>query len=155
MQIVGKTLDGMGRYRQIFIQMHRAVSKCKRTPFYPNPVAGPLIVGTITACGGIFMPFDKGVNALENGPHFPWRSALTCAVIYYLTTVDTYVSPVVLHYVDVDTILALTTSFLILVDIVSLFVPESFSPFLIPETVIPAPIARRCASAWKCVCARV
>eukprot|EP00961_Rhodomonas_salina_P184818 2495165-Rhodomonas_salina.1 len=33
---------------------------------------GPLIIGTISACGGAFMPFDKGINALENGPFFPW-----------------------------------------------------------------------------------
>jgi len=136
-QIIGKALDGMSRYRQVFNQLHKAAGKFKRTPYYPNPVAGPILVGAISACGGLFMPFDKGVSALENGPHFPWRSALACAVIYYLATVDSYVSPVVLHYADVDTIRAATTSFLILVDIFSVFVPDNkFSPWAIHETIM-------------------
>mmetsp|Transcript_43569 Transcript_43569/g.102393 ORF Transcript_43569/g.102393 Transcript_43569/m.102393 type:complete len:315 (-) Transcript_43569:31-975(-) len=134
-QMFGKTIDGMARYRQIFNQLHKAASKFKRTPYYPNPVAGPLIIGTISACGGAFMPFDKGINALENGPFFPWRSAFLAALTFYFTTVDTYVSPVVLHYVDVDTIRAGVTGGLILVDIVILFFPK-LDPFPVWEAAV-------------------
>jgi uncharacterized membrane protein YeiH len=32
----------------------------KPSVYYPTPLFGPLIAGTIVSCGGAFLPFDKG-----------------------------------------------------------------------------------------------
>ncbi|CAN0498754.1 unnamed protein product, partial [Phaeothamnion confervicola] len=28
-------------------------------PYYPIPVFGPILLGTIAGCGGMFLPLDK------------------------------------------------------------------------------------------------
>ncbi len=34
------------------------------------PLWGPVLLGTIAGCGGLFLPFDRGLSALKNGaPH--------------------------------------------------------------------------------------
>ncbi len=34
---------------------------------YGPPLWGPVLLGTISGCGGLFLPFDKGLSALKDG----------------------------------------------------------------------------------------
>ena len=51
------------------------------------PVFGPIVCGTIGGCGGIFMPFSKGLSPIEStGLSPPMFSALVGATFFHLTT---------------------------------------------------------------------
>ncbi len=36
-------------------------------PHYPIPLWGPVLIGTISGCGGLFLPLDRGLSALKGG----------------------------------------------------------------------------------------
>jgi len=51
------------------------------------PVFGPIVCGTIAGCGGMFLPFDKGLGAIEaNGLPPPVFSALVAAIFFHGVT---------------------------------------------------------------------
>jgi uncharacterized membrane protein YeaQ/YmgE (transglycosylase-associated protein family) len=51
------------------------------------PVFGPIVCGTIGGCGGMFMPFSKGLSPIEStGLSPPMFSALVGATFFHLTT---------------------------------------------------------------------
>ena len=52
--------------------------------FTAAPVVGPLILGTIAGCGGGFLPFDKGLAALKDGPPYAMTSAFAVAAAYHV-----------------------------------------------------------------------
>ncbi len=42
------------------------VNKASPGP-HGTPLWGPILLGTIAGCGGLFLPFDKGLSALKDG----------------------------------------------------------------------------------------
>lgn len=51
------------------------------------PVFGPIVCGTIAGCGGMFLPFNKGLAPIEGtGLAPPMFSALVGATFFHLTT---------------------------------------------------------------------
>ena len=51
------------------------------------PVFGPIVCGTIAGCGGMFLPFNKGLSPIEStGLAPPMYSALIAATFYHLLT---------------------------------------------------------------------
>lgn len=51
------------------------------------PVFGPVVIGTIAGCGGIFLPFNKGLSPIEStGMVPPMFSALVgCSFFHFVT----------------------------------------------------------------------
>lgn len=35
---------------------------CQASKYYPIPLWGPILLGTIAGCGGLFLPLDKGLR---------------------------------------------------------------------------------------------
>jgi hypothetical protein len=51
------------------------------------PVFGPIVCGTIAGCGGMFLPFNKGLSPIETtGLQPPMFSALVGATFFHLVT---------------------------------------------------------------------
>jgi hypothetical protein len=71
-------------------------------PYYPIPVWGPILLGTIAGCGGLFLPFDKGLDGLKEGAPYKLQSAFYGALIYNFASNDPHVmeflSPLVGEY---------------------------------------------------------
>jgi len=55
------------------------------------PVVGPLICGTIGSCGGAFLPFEKGLKAIEDGVTYWILSGFTVMWLYLGTV---HVAPI-------------------------------------------------------------
>lgn len=49
--------------------------------FFPIPVFGPIICGTIAGCGGAFLPFSKGLDPIKKGLAPPMLTALIAATV--------------------------------------------------------------------------
>eukprot|EP00612_Vaucheria_litorea_P001096 CAMPEP_0171460938 /NCGR_PEP_ID=MMETSP0945-20130129/5604_1 /TAXON_ID=109269 /ORGANISM="Vaucheria litorea, Strain CCMP2940" /LENGTH=138 /DNA_ID=CAMNT_0011987221 /DNA_START=404 /DNA_END=820 /DNA_ORIENTATION=- len=56
--------------------------------FYPIPFWGPIVVGTLLGCGGMFLPFDKGLKSIENGSPWPLQSSFYAAFTYHILAHD-------------------------------------------------------------------
>ncbi|CAN0227462.1 unnamed protein product [Discosporangium mesarthrocarpum] len=68
----------------------KAISPSK---YYPIPIWGPVLLGTIGACGGMFLPLDKGLQGLKNGAPWPMQSAFYGSLFFHLTVNDPTVGP--------------------------------------------------------------
>ncbi|KAJ1398001.1 hypothetical protein B484DRAFT_458599, partial [Ochromonadaceae sp. CCMP2298] len=58
-------------------------------PFYPTPLFGPILAGTLASCGGAFLPFDKGLSAITKSTPWVMQGAFLNALFYYLMVKDT------------------------------------------------------------------
>ncbi len=36
-------------------------------PYYPIPLVGPILIGTLSGCMGAFMPPDRGISFIQAG----------------------------------------------------------------------------------------
>jgi uncharacterized membrane protein YeiH len=59
-----------------------------QTP-YTVALFGPIIVGTVTASAGLFLPCDRGLSCLELGLPWPIQSAIYAATFYHIAVYDT------------------------------------------------------------------
>eukprot|EP00940_MAST-03C_sp_MAST-3C-sp2_P002565 g2565.t1 len=59
--------------------------------YFKVPIVGPIICGTIGGCGGAFLPFEKGLNAIKQGPPYAMLSAFVAALIFHTTV---HIAPV-------------------------------------------------------------
>jgi hypothetical protein len=67
--------------------IHLANEKIPASDF-SFPVFGPIFCGTIAGCGGSFIPFHKGLDAIKDGTNGPMASAFAASIVYHLL-VDT------------------------------------------------------------------
>ena len=47
---------------------------------------GPIIIGTLSACLGFFLPFSRGLDAIKDGMPQPMQVPFIAAIFYHLTT---------------------------------------------------------------------
>lgn len=57
--------------------------------YYPCPLVGPILVGTMVGGFGAFLPFDKGMAPIKNGTPWPIQAAFLSATFYHLMINDT------------------------------------------------------------------
>jgi hypothetical protein len=48
------------------------------------PLFGPIMCGTISGCGGAFLPMSKGLDPIKNGMQYPMISACIGATLVHL-----------------------------------------------------------------------
>ncbi|KAG5189130.1 hypothetical protein JKP88DRAFT_347744 [Tribonema minus] len=60
--------------------------------YYPIPLLGPIIVGTIRGAGGNVFPPDKGLGALASAFPFNAQIALICSAVWHLAVNDTHIA---------------------------------------------------------------
>lgn len=60
----------------------------KPSPYYPTPLAGPLIAGTLINVLGAFFPFDKGLGPIQKGTVWTMQSAFISSAMYYFIVMD-------------------------------------------------------------------
>ncbi|CAM9633065.1 unnamed protein product [Choristocarpus tenellus] len=74
----------------VVLAANKVISASK---YYPIPLWGPILLGTIGACGGMFLPLDKGLQGLKNGAPWPMQSAFYGSMFFHLTVHDPNVGP--------------------------------------------------------------
>lgn len=57
--------------------------------YYPIPLMGPILAGTVLGAAGMFIPFDKGMTPVTNGSPWPLQGAFMAATFYHLMVNDT------------------------------------------------------------------
>eukprot|EP01036_Dinobryon_divergens_P025048 gene25048-33560_t len=57
-------------------------------PYYPVPLVGPIVVGTVQGSLGAFLPFDKGLAPIADGCAWPMQGALLTAATYHILVND-------------------------------------------------------------------
>jgi hypothetical protein len=63
----------------IFKHVDLALSIIPASKFYPIPIFGPILLGTISGCFALFMPLDKGLSAFKFGTPVPVQTAFFMA----------------------------------------------------------------------------
>lgn len=58
------------------------------TKYYPIPILGPIVVGTLLGCLGQFLPFDKGLTPIKNNTPWPVQAAFLTSTFYHLMIND-------------------------------------------------------------------
>lgn len=58
------------------------------TKYYPIPILGPIVVGTLLGCLGQFLPFDKGLSPIKNNTPWPVQAAFLTSTFYHLMIND-------------------------------------------------------------------
>lgn len=57
-------------------------------PYYPIPLVGPILAGTILGSIGAFLPGDKGLTPIASGTPWPMQGAFVTALLYHLLVND-------------------------------------------------------------------
>eukprot|EP01040_Poterioochromonas_malhamensis_P010365 gene10365-11275_t len=57
--------------------------------YYPTPVFGPIIAGTLVGSFGMFLPFDKGLTPIKNNGPWVLQGAFYSSVFYHFMVNDT------------------------------------------------------------------
>lgn len=58
------------------------------TKYYPIPILGPIVAGTLLGCLGQFLPFDKGLSPIKNNTPWPVQAAFLTSTFYHLMVND-------------------------------------------------------------------
>jgi hypothetical protein len=58
------------------------------TKYYPIPILGPIVAGTVLGCLGQFLPFDKGLSPIKNNTPWPVQAAFLTSTFYHLMIND-------------------------------------------------------------------
>jgi hypothetical protein len=61
-----------------------AASNAISPSFFSFPLFGPIMCGTISGCGGAFLPLNKGLDPIKDGMHAPMISACVGATLVHL-----------------------------------------------------------------------
>lgn len=75
-----------GAVISIVILAHNTLTPSK---YYPIPLFGPILAGTLLGSMGAFLPFDKGLVAISKNTPWAIQAAFLTAAIYHLMIHDT------------------------------------------------------------------
>eukprot|EP01084_Bolivina_argentea_P260222 439384_1 len=94
-------LAELTRFRSItaMVTIANAVIQGHVSGQYAPPLWGPVLLGTISGCGGLFLPFDKGLSALKDGAPYALQSAFFCSLLYHLVVFYPTIQSRVVGYV--------------------------------------------------------
>lgn len=76
-----------GAVINIVVMAHNTLTPSK---YYPIPLFGPILSGTLLGSMGAFLPFDKGLAAISKNTPWAIQAAFLSAVIYHLMIHDTH-----------------------------------------------------------------
>jgi hypothetical protein len=68
----------------VVVKFTSAAGKAIAPSDFSFPVFGPIICGGIAGCGGLFLPLDRGLDAIRDGLQPPMVTALIGATVYHL-----------------------------------------------------------------------
>ena len=57
-------------------------------PYYPIPAIGPVVIGTLAGCLGMFLPADKGLSPISSGTPWAVQQAFLTAFFYHFMVHD-------------------------------------------------------------------
>lgn len=66
-----------------------ANSTLTASAYYPIPLFGPILAGTLISSMGLFIPFTKGMHAIEKNTPWAIQAAFMSALFYHLMVNDT------------------------------------------------------------------
>ncbi|CAM9795470.1 unnamed protein product [Ectocarpus sp. 4 AP-2014] len=129
---------------------------------YPIALWGPILLGTVGGCGGLFLPLDKGLKGLKNGAPWPLQSAFYGSMFFNLFVYDPNVGPYLRDaaalFLDGDLVVqgrAIVAGFLCVVALAQTLISPAFNPFtpvhnvVYTVTGVPNPEAVAVATAEK------
>ena len=56
--------------------------------YYPIPLIGPVIAGTLVGSLGAFLPFDKGLAPISSGTPWPIQQAFLTSLFFHFLVTD-------------------------------------------------------------------
>ena len=80
---------GLFRTHAVCNMVNVASSTLKAGPYYPIPLIGPIIAGSALGSMGQFIPFSKGLAAIQEGVPWPIQGAFMSATFYHCMVNDT------------------------------------------------------------------
>eukprot|EP00752_Nemacystus_decipiens_P001933 g1862.t1 len=119
-------------------------SVLKAGKHYPIALWGPILLGTIGGCGGLFLPLDKGLQGLKKGAPWPLQSAFYSSAFFNLFVYDPNVGPYLRdaagYILEGDDLVvkgkALVAGFLCACAIAQTVMGETFNPFTPVHNVV-------------------
>ena len=88
-KLVWTVFAGLFRTHAVCNMVTVAAGALKAGPYYPTvPLVGPIVVGTCLGSMGQFLPFNKGLSAVEAGTPWPVQAAFMTAAFYHVMVND-------------------------------------------------------------------
>ncbi|KAG5185252.1 hypothetical protein JKP88DRAFT_43532 [Tribonema minus] len=100
--------------------------------YYPIPFWGPVLLGTIAGCAGMFLPFDKGLASIKGGSPWPLQSAFYGSLAFHLLAHDPHVRAALAPYAGdytADAARACVVAFFAAVATLQTYAGPHFNPF--------------------------
>lgn len=104
-------------------------------PFYPIPLVGPILVGTLSGSMGAFMPPDRGISFLASGVPLNLQTTLIACTFYHLAANDPHLIGAYLrglpflHLSESHNLRAFTVFFFVAMAFLSLMKGPDYNPF--------------------------
>ena len=88
-KLVWTVFLGLFRTHSVCNMVAVAAGALKAGPYYPSvPLVGPIVVGTVLGSMGQFLPFTKGLTAVESGTPWPIQAAFMTSAFYHVMVHD-------------------------------------------------------------------
>lgn len=126
-------------------EMYRAASILKTVaqvatdippgPYYPIPLVGPILVGTLSGSMGAFMPPDRGISFLASGVPLNLQTTMLACAFFHFAAHDPHLVGAYLRGLpglrlsEPDNLKALTVLFFVAMAFISLIKGPDYNPF--------------------------
>lgn len=128
----------------VFTEIYRASAVCNTLvkangvfpagKYYPIPVIGPILVGTLGASAGQFLPLNEGLKAIEH--QVPWNMQcgfITCIIMHFTlhdpNIIGQYMREYVTGDVDFQTCKFWAIAFFVVMGLMQYGFDPNFNPF--------------------------
>jgi len=104
-------------------------------PYYPIPLVGPILVGTLSGSMGAFMPPDRGISFLASGVPLNLQTTLLACAFFHLAAHDPHLVGAYLRGLpglrlnEPENLKALTVFFFVAMAFISLIKGPDYNPF--------------------------
>jgi hypothetical protein len=104
-------------------------------PYYPIPLVGPILVGTLSGSMGAFMPPDRGISFLASGVPLNLQTTMLACAFFHLAAHDPHLVGAYLRGLpglrlnEPENLKALTVFFFVAMAFISLIKGPDYNPF--------------------------